>query len=441
MTDEPPNDTGLFEDLTWRGLVHQVTDRDAAQKLLNGRGLKAYIGFDPTAASLHVGSLLPITMLLRLQIAGHVPLPVVGGGTGLIGDPSGKSAERLLLSAAQVQSNTDALAQQLHKIWHNLGLQPPHEPIDNNSWLSGLSLIEFLRDIGKFFSVGAMIQRDSVRTRLHERDQGISFTEFSYMLLQAFDFLELHRRHDCCAQFGGSDQWGNIVSGIDLIGRVCGHDVDKPVFGLTMPLITTRSGQKFGKTEAGTVWLDPQMTSPYKFYQFWINVEDVEVGPYLRFFTFLAQADIQAIEREHAAAPHLRAGQKALAREVTALVHGSEAMQHAERASQLLFGGDPKDSPEPVLAMLKHEIPAFNVDAAATVGTLLVGAAPGQPFKSNSEAKRAVAAGSVYLNGAKVIGELNAPIAGTQWLHDVYILIRVGKKQYHLAEMMSGTDK
>ncbi len=430
---------GFFEDLQWRGLVHQVTDVDLAQNRLNAQGLRVYIGFDPTASSLHVGSLLPIIMLLRLQKAGHVPLPVVGGGTGLIGDPSGKTTERQLFSADLVRANTVALAAQLNKIWQNLGEQPPHAPIDNAQWLSELGLIEFLRDTGKYFSVGAMIQRDSVRTRLHERDQGISFTEFSYMLLQAYDFLELYRRHDCCAQFGGSDQWGNIVSGIDLIHRQTPDYVEKPVFGLTMPLITTRSGQKFGKTEAGTVWLDPQMTSPYKFYQFWINVEDAEVGPYLRFFTFFSRPEIEALEAAHAEEPHLRRGQKCLARFVTFLVHGEEAMLHADKASQLLFGGDPKDSPEPVLAMLKHEIPAFDATAEPTTGSLLVGDCDGQPFKSNGEAKRAIAAGSVYFNGVKVSGDLNVPLASAQWLHDRYVLIRVGKKQYHLCEIKGST--
>ena len=413
--------------------MHQVTDADVARRAL-GRPIRAYIGFDPSASSLHVGSLLPIVTLCRLQRFGHTPIALVGGGTGMIGDPSGKSAERKLLSDDEVRGHAAGLSRQLQRF---LPSDVPNPPIfvDNLDWLGGLALIDFLRDIGKHFSVGAMIHRDSVRNRLEQREQGISYTEFSYMLLQAFDFLELYRRQACQAQFGGSDQWGNIVSGIDLIGRLAPQTPETAPFGVTMPLIVNKAGTKFGKTEAGTIWLDPDMTSPYQFYQFWMHVEDEDVGRYLRFFTFLSREAIEAIEQEHGAAPHLRAGQKALAQAVTEFVHGPEQMHAALAASAILFGGDPTGAPAGAFSVLTSEIPSrLLAGEELTLKSLLVGESEAHPFRSGGEAKRALTAGSVSLGGRKLGADLAAALAPEALLHGRYALVRVGKKQFYLTD-------
>lgn len=423
----------LFDDLEWRGLVYQVTDRERARTALaNGSGLRAYIGFDPTASSLHVGSLLPITLLMRMQRAGHQPIALVGGGTGLIGDPSGKSAERKLLDSDSAAAQAQAIGNQLAHFLDRDAL--PWQRVDNLEWLGTARLLDFLRDIGKHFSVNAMVQRDSVRTRLETRDQGISYTEFSYMLLQAYDFLELFKRHGCRAQLGGSDQWGNIVSGVDLIDRLAEHAPEAAPFGLTVPLITTKSGQKFGKTEAGAVWLDAQLTSPYQFYQFWINTDDDDAAKYLRYFTFLDRATIEALEAEHLPAPHLRVLQKRLARELTTLVHGENACHHAQMATAVLFGGNPRDASEAALEMLAKEVPTQSHAAPTTALQVLVGDAAGFPFKSNGEAKRALAAGSVSVNGEKLGADLQAPLPADRLLHGRWALLRVGKKNYYLAQ-------
>lgn len=416
--------------------MHQATDPDVARRALT-RPIRAYIGFDPSAPSLHVGSLLPIVTLRRLQRFGHTPIALVGGGTGMIGDPSGKSAERKLLSNEEVRGHADALRRQLERFFPT---DVPNAPIfiDNLEWLGSVALIDFLRDIGKHFSVGAMIHRDSVRNRLEQREQGISYTEFSYMLLQALDFLELYRRLDCQAQFGGSDQWGNIVSGIDLIGRLAPHTAENEPFGVTMPLIVNKAGTKFGKTETGTIWLDPDWTSPYQFYQFWIHVEDGDVGRYLRFFTFFSRAEIEAIEAEHAQAPHLRSGQKALAQAVTSLVHGEAQMQAAVAASAILFGGDPGAAPAAAFAVLLAEIPSHLLGPEdLTLKTLLVGDGDAHPFRSSGEARRALAAGSVSLGGRKLGADLAADLAPDALLHGRYALVRVGKKQFFLTDCTS----
>jgi tyrosyl-tRNA synthetase len=420
----------LYDDLHWRGLVYQVTDEERARAALRrGGGLVAYIGFDPTASSLHVGSLLPITLLMRLQAWGHRPLAVVGGGTGLIGDPSGKSAERKLLDRETLAGHVAGLRRQLGRFVDFTDDRALL--VDNVDWLGSLGLLDFLRDIGKHFSVGAMIARDSVKTRLETREQGISYTEFSYMLLQAYDFLALWRRHGCRAQFGGSDQWGNIVSGVDLIDRLGDAPENQLPFGLTVPLLTTKNGQKFGKTEAGTVWLDGELTSPYRFYQFWINADDDDTCRYLRLFTFLDRGRIEAVEAEHRDAPHLRTAQKVLAAELTTMVHGQAACRQAEAATAVLFGGDPHVAPAEAFDVLRAEVPAF-VSGAETCADVLVGA--GRPFASNGEAKRALQAGSVYFGGERFSGGLGDIVPSSAWSHQDYLLIRVGKKQYWLAE-------
>ncbi len=423
----------LFDDLEWRGLVYQVTDRERARTALaHGAGLRAYIGFDPTATSLHVGSLLPITLLMRMQRAGHHPIALVGGGTGQIGDPSGKSAERTLLDLETTETMKEAVRNQLHGFLSRESSN--FSMVDNVNWLGEAKLLDFLRDVGKHFSVNTMVQRDSVRTRLETRDQGISYTEFSYMLLQAYDFLELFKRHGCRAQFGGSDQWGNIVSGINLIDRLADHPENAAPFGLTVPLITTKSGQKFGKTEAGAVWLDEHLTTPYKFYQFWINTDDDDAAKYLRYFTFLDRATIEALEVEHRPAPHLRVLQKRLAHELTTLVHSDLKSRVAQEVSAILFGQDPRDATVAALFMLALEIPYQSHASPELVNWhgVLVGPAESHPFRSNGEAKRALTAGSVYWNGKRVTEDLGSTIGRNSLVRNHYGLLRTGKKTYYL---------
>lgn len=422
----------FLDELRWRGLLHQVTDEQAARTALSSGPVGAYIGFDPTAASLHVGSLLPVITLVRLSLAGHRPIALVGGGTGLIGDPSGKSAERKLLDDAQLLANVAAIDAQLQRIFASVAANV--QMVDNGEWLRSLSLIGFLRDIGKHFSVNAMIQRDSVKNRLEAREQGISYTEFSYMLLQAYDFLELYRRQGCSAQFGGSDQWGNIVSGLDLIDRLGRDDQGnlahgKP-FGVTMPLVTTKAGHKFGKTEAGAVWLDAAMTSPYRFYQFWVNAEDEDVERWLKYFTLLDQTEIAAIVDQHTQAPHLRFGQKRLAEELCKLVHPGE-LATVQQATAVLFGGDPLLATAATLQALASEVPSFAVEKGCSIEQLIVG--EGRPYASNGEARRAIQAGALTLSGLKWSGDLKADLPGERWLHDRYVLIRKGKKDWFLA--------
>ncbi len=422
----------ILSDLRWRGLLHQLTDETVAAEALAAGPVTAYIGFDPTAASLHVGSLLPVMTLIRLALAGHRPIALVGGGTGMIGDPSGKSSERKLLSDDQLQANVTALDAQLQRLFANAGASV--RMVDNGDWLRSLTLVGFLRDIGKHFSVNAMIQRDSVKTRLQAREQGISYTEFSYMLLQAYDFLELYRRHGCTAQFGGSDQWGNIVSGMDLVDRLARDEAGElpggRPFGVTMPLVTTKAGQKFGKSEAGAVWLDAAMTSPYRFYQFWINAEDEDLERWLNYFTLLDQPAIAAIVAHHAQAPHLRSGQKRLAEELCKLVHPGE-LATVQEASALLFGGDPLHATPATLQALAAEVPSFAVECGCTVEQLLVG--EGRPYTSNGEARRAIQAGAVSLSGLKWSGDLKAALPDDRWLHGRYVLVRKGKKDWSLA--------
>ena len=323
----------LFDELSWRGLLYDATE--GLREIVARESLTAYIGFDPTAASLHVGSLLPVMALARLQRCGHAPIGIVGGGTGLIGDPSGKSVERTLMTMEQVESNVADIRAQLERFLDFNAAKNPARLLNNADWLTRLSAMEFLRDVGKYFTVNAMLAKESVKRRIESED-GISYTEFSYSLLQAYDFLVLHDRFGCTLQLGGSDQWGNIVAGIDLIRRVRGGKAH----GLVMPLLTTSSGAKFGKTEGGAVWLDASLTSPYQFYQFWFNADDRDAVRYLKFFTFLGADAIAALEAASAKAPEKRHAQRELAREVTRLVHGESAVQEAEAAAEKLFRGD-----------------------------------------------------------------------------------------------------
>ncbi len=421
----------LLDDLRWRGLVHQVTDEVVVRAAFD-RGTTAYIGFDPTGASLHVGSLLQIVNLLRLAKAGQRAIAVVGGGTGMIGDPSGKSAERKLLTRDDVHANVGLLERQLRGFFERAGVAV--DIVDNSDWLDGLGLIAFLRDIGKHFSVNAMVQRDSVRTRLEERDQGISYTEFSYMLLQAYDFLELYRRNGCAGQVGGSDQWGNIVSGLDLIDRLArsGNARAEPAWGLTVPLVTTKAGHKFGKTEAGAVWLDATLTSPYQLFQFWVNVDDDDVDRYLRYFTFLPHAEHTDLMAAHDAARHLRLAQKRLAREVLLLTHPSD-LDAVQAATAILFGGDPVQASAQALAVVAREVPSVAVSATGDVPLHAVLVGEGRLFASNGEARRAIAANAVTISGQKWTADLQAAVPPELWLHGRFALARYGKKSWAMA--------
>src|SRR5678816_4526927 len=316
----------LFSELQWRGLVYDATE--GLQELMTREKLTTYIGFDPTAASLHVGSLLPMVALARLQRFGHPPIAVLGGGTGMIGDPSGKATERALLGTEQVEKNVAGIRSQLARFLDFDDASTPARLVNNAEWLTTLSAIEFMRDVGKYFTVNYMLAKESVKRR-SESDEGISYTEFSYLLLQSYDFLVLHDRFSCTLQMGGSDQWGNITAGVDFIRRMRGAKAH----GLVMPLITTASGTKFGKTESGAVWLDATLTSPFRFYQFWLNTEDSDAGRYLRYFTFLDRPSIERLEETTRTAAERREAQRVLAREVTRMVHGEDHVSRAERAS------------------------------------------------------------------------------------------------------------
>ena len=323
--------TNLVEELRWRGLIHTATE--GAEETLINEKVTAYIGFDPTADSLHVGHLLPIMVLVHLQRYGHTPIALAGGGTGMIGDPSGRTKERQLLTYEQIAYNVECIKRQLSAFLHFEGVENPAIMVNNADWLAKLNLIEFLRDIGKHFTVNYMLAKDSVKTRL-ESEEGISFTEFSYMLLQSYDFLRLYLEHGCTFQMGGSDQWGNITAGAELIRKVA----DGKAHAVTVPLVTSTSGVKFGKTEAGAVWLDPARTSPFRFYQFWINTTDGDVIPYLKYFTLLSREEIAELERA-LTEPHRRAAQTRLAEEVTRMVHGEDGLRKAQAATEVLFGG------------------------------------------------------------------------------------------------------
>lgn len=443
----------LLDALQWRGLVHQITDEALARRAL-ARGTTAYIGFDPTGPSLHVGSLLQIMTLRRLQQGGSRPIALIGGGTGLIGDPSGKSAERNLLDDDTVGRNTEAITAQLRRFLHTDGDQGAIF-VDNGDWLRELGLVAFLRDIGKHFSVNAMVQRDSVRTRLEGRDQGISFTEFSYMLLQAYDFLALYGRFGCQAQLGGSDQWGNIVSGIDLIRRLADARVELPggdvvegedahAFGVTSPLITTRSGQKFGKTEEGAIWLDANRTSPYAFFQYWLNLDDDDAARGLAYFTDLPREEIDALLADHERAPGRRVAHRRLAEEVTRLVHGDEGLRDAERATQVLFSGEIEGVQTAQLQAIFADVPSADLrlatDAPLPAMALLCGRGEDVEGEgrfacaSGGDAKRALKAGSVLVNGQRLGADPRADVRPL--LRDGHLaVVRLGKKRYFLVRV------
>lgn len=423
MSEARMTDQQLLEDLEYRGLVYQVTDREGLKKKLDSERVVLYCGFDPTADSLHIGSLLPILCLRRFQLAGHISMALVGGGTGLIGDPSGRSSERSLNTADTVAEWTESLKRQLSRFL-DFDL-PDHAAklVSNYDWLSTLDTISFLRDVGKNFTVNYMLAKDSVDSRLAS---GISFTEFSYMILQAYDFHKLHQDQGCSLQLGGSDQWGNITAGLDLIGKMGGGEA----YGMTMPLVTKSDGKKFGKSESGAIWLDRNKTSAYQFYQFWINTDDNDVIKFLKYFTFLTREQISALETELGERPEQRAAQRELAREVTRIVHGDEAVESAENITQALFSGDFARLSETELVEALQDMPTTVVDASQETGLIdLLVAAKAAP--SRRQAKQDIESGAVYVNGERMNG-IDTQLTGDHRLHGKYIVLRRGKKNYYL---------
>jgi tyrosyl-tRNA synthetase len=414
----------LLEDLASRGLIAQVSDEAGLASHLAEGPRTLYCGFDPTADSLHIGNLVPLLTLRRFQEAGHKPILLLGGATGLIGDPSGRSDERSLNDGTIVADWVENIHRQVRGLLDFDGNNPA--VIANNlDWTSELDVISFLRDIGKHFSVNAMMQRDSVRSRLERDDEGISFTEFSYMLLQAMDFFELASRSDCSLQIGGSDQWGNIVSGVDLVRR----KLSREVFALTVPLITKADGTKFGKTAAGAIWLDGRKTTPYSFYQFWLNTADADVEHFLKVFTFLELDTISGLMTEFAESPQLRAAQRRLAIEVTTLVHGQAAVESAQRITAALFDGALSSLTEEDLEQLRLDGMSYS---EVSPGDGLVSVlADAQLAPSRGQARKLVSGNGVRLNG-EVNNDPEATLDFTDALHGRYYLLRRGKKNWHL---------
>jgi tyrosyl-tRNA synthetase len=413
----------LIREFVWRGLVSQISNEDKlATHLSEARSV--YCGFDPTADSLHIGSLVPLLALRRFQLAGHRPILLLGGATGLIGDPSGRDDERNLNQQDTVGLWVEKLRAQVGRFLDFDGANAA-TVCNNLDWTRQLDVISFLRDIGKHFSVNAMVQRDSVKARLEREDQGISYTEFSYMLLQAMDFLELAKREDCLLQIGGSDQWGNIVSGIDLIRRHTGQEA----FALTMPLVTKSDGSKFGKTASGAVWLDPNKTSPYSFYQFWLNSADADIEKFLKLFTFMDEPEIADLVARSQQAPEQRLAQRELARQVTELVHGDDAVTSAERISASLFGGDEASLQREDLKQLQLDgLPSIAVSPGdGLLNTMVaVGAA-----KSSGEARKLIQGRGVRLNGSQVEDAKLAVVFDDAYFGE-FFLLRKGKKQHYL---------
>ena len=419
----------LIEDLRWRGLVAQSTDEKALLEALK-KPITLYIGFDPTAPSLHVGNLVVLLVLRRFQLAGHKPIALVGGATGLVGDPSGRSDERILNSSEVVEGWVKGIRKQVSAF---LDFDTPTNPaivVNNLDWTAPLSAIEFLRDIGKHFSVNQMLAKDSVAARLEAG--GISYTEFSYQVLQSYDFLELFRRNDCTLQLGGSDQWGNIVAGLDLIRRVesgSGH-------ALTVPLLAKSDGSKFGKSAGGSIWLDPAMTSPYAFFQFWLNTEDKDIINFLKVFSFKSHEEISALEKSHSENPGLRGAHRELARELTTLVHGADTTQRVENAAKALFGqGDLTELDEATLASALAELPRTTISKTQEIPSWVDLLAATGVVDSKSAARRVVKDGGAYLNNEKVVSEDYAPTK-SEFLCGKYAVLRKGKRDLAAVELI-----
>jgi tyrosyl-tRNA synthetase len=423
----------VFDEFHWRGMVYDATD--GLSDLLAKESLTAYIGFDPTAASLHVGNLLTLMGLARLQRFGHSPIAIVGGGTGMIGDPSGKSLERVLLSADQINENVSGVQRQLERFLDFGAGTNAARLVNNTEWLAHIDVLSFLRDTGKHFTVSYMLQKESVSRRL-ESEEGISFTEFSYVILQAYDFLQLFDRYQCTLQMGGSDQWGNITAGIDLIRKLRG----KKAHGLVWPLMKTAAGTKFGKTEAGTIWLDSERTPPFKFYQFWLNTDDSDVIMLLKYFTFLQRSTIDELESVTRRAPERREAQRVLAKEVTTLVHGAEQVVRAERASNVLFGEDIATlSADQVLAVFadvsSSTVPLTSFDGAGVSLVDLLADPQVKLASSKSEARRLVQSGGVYVNNRRV-SDPQSKLTRDLAIDGRLFVLRKGQKLNHVIRLV-----
>ncbi|MDF2964500.1 MAG: tyrosyl-tRNA synthase [Paenibacillus sp.] len=417
----------ILEELKYRGLIHQMTDEEGLAKKLSEEPVVLYAGFDPTADSLHIGHLLPILCLKRFQMAGHLPVALVGGGTGLIGDPSGRSTERSLNTQDVVEEWTEKLRGQLSRFLDFESTVNPARMANNYNWLGDLSVISFLRDIGKNFSVNYMLAKDSVDSRL---SNGISFTEFSYMILQAYDFFRMNSDINCSLQVGGSDQWGNITAGLELIGKSTGNKA----YGLTMPLVTKSDGTKFGKTAGGAVWLDASKTSPYQFYQFWINTDDNDVVKFLKYFTFLTREQISELEEQVKQSPEKREAQRVLARVMTELIHGEDAALSAVKISEVLFSGNVETLSGKEIEEAFKDVPSTELSGDGEIGLvdllIAVKAAP-----SKRQAKQDIDSGAISLNGVKV-NDLDKTLQAADRMEGKYIVIRRGKRNYYLAKFV-----
>jgi tyrosyl-tRNA synthetase len=424
----------LFDEFEWRGLLFEATPE--LRDVLGKEKITAYIGFDPSAASLHVGSLLPIMGLARLQRFGHTPIAIAGGGTGLIGDPSGKTKERQLLDHSQVEENLTGIKLQLSRF---LDFEAPENPariVNNADWLGPITMMEFLRDVGKYFTVNNLLGKEAISRRL-ESEEGISFTEFTYPLLQAYDYLVLFDRFKCTLQMGGSDQWGNILAGIDLIRRLR----SARTHGLVFPLVTAATGVKFGKTEAGAVWLDPKLTSPYRFYQFWLNTDDRDVVMYLKFFTWLSKEEIDQLAQNLKTEPEKREAQRRLAREVTTLVHGETELEKALRASEVLFGKEISGLSVSEILDIFADVPSTELEQSKlaadgfTLGDALVvaGLAP-----SKGEAKRLVQGGGVAVNNVRA-DDARKSISSADFIDGQVLVLRKGAKHYHVIRIVDSS--
>jgi tyrosyl-tRNA synthetase len=418
----------IYEELEWRGLVADCTDKAGFLKRLAEGPLTLYCGFDPTADSLHVGNLVPLLTLRRFQLFGHHPLALAGGATGLIGDPSGRITERQLLTREVLNANIASVKSQLRRLLDFDGAINPARLVDNADWFAPISFLDFLRDVGKHFSVNQMVAKESVRSRMEDRESGISYTEFSYMLLQAYDFCHQCQEFNCELQIGGSDQWGNITAGIDL----CRKKLGRHAFGLTLPLITNADGSKFGKSVAGAVWLDVKRTSVYRFYQFWIRTDDRDVVQFLKYFTFLSREEVEALEKQHREKPEVRAAHKALANAVTSLIHGPEATQEAIRASEILFGGELQGIPESTFRDVAGEVPTKSFPrtqlegpGAALVDLLVLSGLSA----SKGQARKDIEGGGIYLNNLRET-QVSRHVAAQDLLYSQHLLLRKGKRNY-----------
>ncbi len=422
----------LLDEYRWRGMLQDATE-GAGAALAEG-SVTGYIGFDPTAPSLHVGNLMPIMGLVHLQRTGHHPIVLVGGGTGLIGDPSGKTEERQLLTKEKVAENLAAMQLQLEHFLDFECADNPARTVDNLEWLGDIPMVDFLRDVGKHFSVNVLLKKDSIRRRVEDEEVGISYTEFSYALLQAYDFVALNERYDCTFQMGGSDQWGNITAGIDLVRRIRGEKAH----GLTYPLITGAGGHKFGKTEAGAVWLDPALTSPYRFYQFWMNVDDRDVVRYLKCFTLLDADEIAVQQAELAERPHERATHRRLAEVVTSRIHGETGLASAQGATAVLFGGELTGLGADEIADIFADVPSSEIPRAELEGEgkgILDLLAETGLASSRGDARRSIEGGGVYLNNVRV-QDVESRVRLEDAVEGRFLVLRKGKKAYHMVRVV-----